>query len=360
MSNSKHALPKGSRVLVTGANGYIASHVVDQLLSHGYLVRGTIRAPKPWLSEYFAQKYGDVFEAVIVTCFENRDDINRVLDGVDGIIHLVSAALPAVIPWVVKATTNILESAAGMPSIKRVVLVSSSNGLSMLTPNPNGGVLHESKLILTFMIDSWCDEAVKAAWDPNTPDESKGFKTEAEREAWTWVRGHKPEYTFNTVLPCMTVILCKIIGAITRSADQLHNMLEDPSPGDLRFHDGVDPQTLERRSHGFVVINLNATVRALLKINLAEWYVDVEDLARLCAVGLSDPSQMNWFDAVSLLRQLRPKNTPIADVPEENIRGPRDFLPRGGRAEELLRTFYGLPGWTSIRDSLEKGIEGCE
>lgn len=69
---------------------------------------------------------------------------------------------------------------------------------------------------------------------------------------------------------------------------------------------------------------------------------------------------MNWFDAVSLLRQLRPKNTPIADVPEENIRGPRDFLPRGGRAEELLRTFYGLPGWTSIRDSLEKGIEGCE
>ncbi|QMW33677.1 hypothetical protein G4B84_009143, partial [Aspergillus flavus NRRL3357] len=221
MSNSKHALPKGSRVLVT--------------------VRGTIRAPKPWLSEYFAQKYGDVFEAVLVTCFENRDDINRVLDGVDGIIHLISAALPG----------------------------------------------------------SWSDEAVKAAWDPNTPDESKGFKTEAEREAWTWVRGHKPEYTFNTVLPCMTVILCKIIGAITRSADQLHNMLEDPSPGDLRFHDGVDPQTLERRSHGFV-----------------EWYVDVEDLARLCAVGLSDPSaqserilafaqQMNWFDAVSLLRQLR-------------------------------------------------------
>lgn len=94
MSNSKHALPKGSRVLVTGANGYIASHVVDQLLSHGYLVRGTIRAPKPWLSEYFAQKYGDVFEDVIVTCFENRDDINRVLDGVDGIIHLVSATLP--------------------------------------------------------------------------------------------------------------------------------------------------------------------------------------------------------------------------------------------------------------------------
>lgn len=94
-------------------------------------------------------------------------------------------------------------------------------------------------------------------------------------------------------------------------------------------------------------------MRALLKINLAEWYVDVEDLARLCAVGLSDPSaqserifafaqQMNWFDAVSLLQQLRPKNTIFPDVPEENIRGRRDVLPRG-RAEELLRTVYGLP-----------------
>ena len=63
----------------------------------------------------------------------------------NGVGRGLSTDPAAVIPWVVKATTNILESAAGMPSIKRVVLVSSSNGLSMLAPNPNGGVLHESK-----------------------------------------------------------------------------------------------------------------------------------------------------------------------------------------------------------------------
>ena len=45
------ALPTGSRILVTAANGYIASHVVDQLLVLGYAVRGTIRAPKPKLNE---------------------------------------------------------------------------------------------------------------------------------------------------------------------------------------------------------------------------------------------------------------------------------------------------------------------
>ncbi|KAK6832041.1 hypothetical protein P875_00108749 [Aspergillus parasiticus SU-1] len=69
--------------------------------------------------------------------------------------------------------------------------------------------------------------------------------------------------------------------------------------------------------------------------------------------------QMNWFDAVWILRQLRPKNTLIPDVPGEDIRDRTDVLPRR-RSEELLRTFYGLPGCTSIRDSLEKGIESCD
>jgi nucleoside-diphosphate-sugar epimerase len=84
------ALPKGSRVLVTGANGYIASHVVDQLLKLGYIVRGTVRTPKPWLDEYFQQKYGDnVFETAVVTTFENQDGIDGVLGDVDGIVHAV-------------------------------------------------------------------------------------------------------------------------------------------------------------------------------------------------------------------------------------------------------------------------------
>jgi len=31
-------------VLVTGASGFIASRIVDQLLAAGYLVRGTVRS----------------------------------------------------------------------------------------------------------------------------------------------------------------------------------------------------------------------------------------------------------------------------------------------------------------------------
>lgn len=83
-------LPPGSRILVTGANGYIASHVVNQLLQQGLVVRGTVRAPKPWLDEYFTQHYGpDAYESVIVSSFEDAGVVSRVLEGVDGVIHLV-------------------------------------------------------------------------------------------------------------------------------------------------------------------------------------------------------------------------------------------------------------------------------
>lgn len=38
------ALPKGAIILVTGANGYIGSHVADQCMAAGYKVRGASRS----------------------------------------------------------------------------------------------------------------------------------------------------------------------------------------------------------------------------------------------------------------------------------------------------------------------------
>ena len=62
-------IPPGSTVLVTGANGFVASHVSDQLLQAGYLVRGTSRdtAKTVWMTELFDKKYGKgKFEGFVV------------------------------------------------------------------------------------------------------------------------------------------------------------------------------------------------------------------------------------------------------------------------------------------------------
>jgi len=100
---------------------------------------------------------------------------------------------------------------------------------------------------------------------------------------------------------------------------------------------------------------------------LVEYYIDVEDVARLCLIGLLDETvkykrifafveKTNWTDTVTMLRELRPSNKRIPDPPKNELRDCTEVLPRG-RGEALLREFYGLSGFTSVKNSLEKGVE---
>lgn len=70
-------LPLGSTILVTGANGLIGSHVVEQCLAHGYKVRGSVRdlVKNKWLQEHFDAKYGPgMFELIKVKDFAGPYD----------------------------------------------------------------------------------------------------------------------------------------------------------------------------------------------------------------------------------------------------------------------------------------------
>lgn len=63
------AVPPGSLILVTGANGFIGSHTTDLLLQRGFRVRAAIRsiAKGGWLQAYADQTYGDgQLELVII------------------------------------------------------------------------------------------------------------------------------------------------------------------------------------------------------------------------------------------------------------------------------------------------------
>lgn len=176
MSQGDRRLAQGEWVLVTGANGFIASHVIDVLLEQGYNVRGTVRNEKAWLNQYFENKYGTGrFETHILTTMDQKSAFDEAVKGVSGIVHLVRSIQESplnsaimmenytdpcpfqatdvsfgtdaniVVPKVVAGTVNMLESAAKEASVKSVLLTSSSSAALIPEPNKKGVVVDESK-----------------------------------------------------------------------------------------------------------------------------------------------------------------------------------------------------------------------
>ncbi|MBE3048053.1 NAD-dependent epimerase/dehydratase family protein [Candidatus Bathyarchaeota archaeon] len=78
------AVPRGSTVLVTGANGFLGSHVADQFLQYGYKVRAAVRDPSKdlWAVDLFRKLYGeDSFELVAVPEMTAEGAFDEVVKG---------------------------------------------------------------------------------------------------------------------------------------------------------------------------------------------------------------------------------------------------------------------------------------
>ncbi|KAF4811023.1 Aldehyde reductase 2 [Colletotrichum tropicale] len=330
------ALPKGSLILVTGANGYIGAHVIDNLLKLGYHVRGTVRAEKPWLKELFG-KYGEgVFEQVVVPHLEDEEALGHAMTGTAGVV-LVASDLSLsndaqkVIPFVVKATETALSAAAKHDSIKRVVLTSSAFAASTPEANETGVVVDEN---------TYNKRAIKAAWNPTTPAHRMPFmvyaasKAEGEKAAWKWVEEHKPGYVFNTILPNFTT-------------------------GEI-LHPQMSGSTMKMAAD---VLTGN---HAPLKAFMPQPYVDAGDVARLHIVGLLAESvkskrifaaarPVNVSDFIDVLRELRPDNKLIPEKDANDGHDLTQVLPLA-EAEKLLQTYFGQKGWTPLKESVEAGI----
>lgn len=152
-------IQKGDIVLVTGAAGYIGSHVVEELLAAGYKVRGTSRSKEKavYLTDLMDKKFGKGnLEIVEVPDMIADDAYTDAVMGVSGIIHLASIVTfssnpEEVIPPTVKGALNVLEAATTEPKVKSVVYCSSST--AALSPVSN------TKIIVTK--DTWNDAVVE-------------------------------------------------------------------------------------------------------------------------------------------------------------------------------------------------------
>ncbi|EGN94218.1 hypothetical protein SERLA73DRAFT_163217 [Serpula lacrymans var. lacrymans S7.3] len=191
-----------SKVLVTGANGYIAIWVVKNLLEKGYAVRGTVRSEEKaqYLRTLFSA-YGDKHEEVVVEDITKEGAFDEAVKGVDAIEHTASpfhlnADDPdeLIIP-AVRGTVGILQSTLKHgSSVKRVVITSSC--ASVLTDVPTAS---------TFTEVNWNEQCLEIVKEKgrSAPNMMKyrASKTLAEKSAWEFWNQHKSEVAWDlTVL----------------------------------------------------------------------------------------------------------------------------------------------------------------
>lgn len=338
------AVPQGSTVLVTGANGFIGSHVADQFLQHGFKVRGVVRdvAKNAWLADLFHQNYGqDRFELWAVPDMAAEGAFDKAVKGVAVVAHTASVMSldhdpNQVIPPVVAFALNAVKAAYAEPSVKRFVFCSSSTAAVLSVVDKPGVVVTE---------ETWNDEAVREAWadPPYTPERAHAVysasKVLAEKAIWEYYRDHseeRPDLVVNTVLPNMT--LGKSLDPIRQGYPSTAAMVALLYQGKV-----VDYHSLVPR----------------------QYFVDVQDIGRLhVAAAILDTvrgqrifgfaERFSWDIVLDVLRKLEPDRE--FPAPFSGGEDPNEITPRP-KAEELLRRL-GRPGWTTLEDSLRGMVDG--
>ncbi|THH19273.1 hypothetical protein EW146_g1844 [Bondarzewia mesenterica] len=195
------AVAPPSKVLVSGANGYIAAWVIRTLLEKGYSVRGTVRSASKGdhLKKLFAQ-YGDKFELVVVEDITKVGAFDEAVKGVDLIFHTaspfhfnVTEPDELIIP-ATKGTVSILESAKKHgSSVKRIVVTSSC--AAVVKPSATPAVWDE-----TSWNEPSIEEVKEKGRNAQLPVMYCASKTLAEKAAWEFVEKNKSSIGWDLVV----------------------------------------------------------------------------------------------------------------------------------------------------------------
>ncbi|KAE8447770.1 hypothetical protein EG329_010164 [Mollisiaceae sp. DMI_Dod_QoI] len=312
------AIPKGSLVLVTGVNGFIGSHVADQLLEAGYRVRGTTRNLEKvqGLSALWEKKYGpNQIEFVVVQDMSTEGAFDD--------------AASQVITPTLRGINNILKAAAKEPSVKRFVYTSSSTAAT--APKPNK--------VFTIDTNTWNEEQIKEAWAPPPYEPERAWavygssKAEGEKAVWRFVEEQKPGFVANAILPNLNIGKILVKGQPASTGGWVVDLYH----GDTTKFQNFPPQ----------------------------WFVDVQDDAILHVAALTNPDvkneriyafaePFNTNDLLQIFRKIQPDKTFPENFVDDNVRDLSKV--KNERAIELLKTF-GQPGFTSLEESIKKCIE---
>ena len=286
-----------TRVLVTGATGFIAAHAIADLLAHGYDVRGTVRSrPKALLEAALSRLPGAERLELVEADLMNDNSFDKPAQGCDAVFHMASPYVVNVkdpqrdlVDPAVNGTLNVLNAAAKSGSVKRVVLTSS---MAAITDEP------PSDHALT-----------ERDWNHKSTLKRNPYyfsKTQAEKAAWRFMEEAKPGFDLVVINPFL------VIGpSYTRSLNESNKMLADMTKG---VYPGV--------------------------LALAWGFVDVRDVARAHVLALETPDASGRYlcsgDILSMRQTLAALKTAL----------PNAKLPRIALDNSFGTTFVKLVSFT--------------
>jgi nucleoside-diphosphate-sugar epimerase len=145
-------------IFITGATGFIGSHVVSQSLDAGYRVRLSVRKQEQinTLRRVFSSHAANLDFAVIPD-FTSPNRFDKALEGVTYVFHLASP-MPGkgsdfksdYLKPAVQGTIALLDAANKIDSIKRVVIVSSVLALIPLEGLATGKFIAKGSSLLPY------------------------------------------------------------------------------------------------------------------------------------------------------------------------------------------------------------------
>lgn len=218
------------RVLVTGASGFIATHVIYQLQQQGRVrVRGTVRSlkreekVKPLRNLVPDAKYP---LRLVTADLQDAESWTRAVKGCTYVYHIASPFTVSsprdeneLIRPAVEGTLNVLKACAESGTVKRVVLTSSVVAVATSIGNPGQPPDY------VYSETDWADEASCTPYGKS--------KLKAEQAAWDFVKKLEEDKRFELVVVCPSYVQGPILSAASGagSAAVSINLLEHKMPG---------------------------------------------------------------------------------------------------------------------------------
>ncbi len=267
--------PAGEQlVCVTGASGYLASHVVRELLARGYRVRGTVRDPAdPEKTDHLKRLpgAGERLELVRAELGE-PEGLQRALQHCTALLHTASPARftardpqREIIDPAINGTRNALAAAADAGSVERVVLTSSVAAIMGYDRAPE----------YEFTEADWCEDATV---EGNPYGLSKAS---AERAAWDFQASLPAASRFSLVSINPSVAFGPLLARahLRTSPNIAFDMLTGTFPGCPRMIFNVVDVRDVAQAHVTALENVALEGRFIVSQSMQSW----QELAQLLA-----------------------------------------------------------------------------